>query len=409
MTAQHLFTDFSWRLYERLPQGIDPLINSAQRCSAFFGNLRIPLHRVRGLVPDSDEPRALLIAGAPAALQYLVQHFFSAKPEWENTGSIPIHALPRVLRERAPSVDLVAAQVQRSLAKRLFNEQFLHVPEAVGAQLAVQTNGTTFAGAHKTAKRNIEQVRKQQLGWRVSHHLADFERFYDDMYVPFALNRYGKLAFVRNRHALRRRFRQGGLIWITHEDEIIAGQVFQISNSVLHLLGPGTPQGSAAPVKQGAFSALYVFAAAYAQQRSLRWLDLGASMPSLRDGVLMHKRGWGAILTDRQESAHDLLLRWHNWSESLARFFADTPLIFRDQGALSALTAIREEQGLMPKAITDLQNKFSMPGLHRLYVIAANSQPPLNDSQQGVNGTSSVWMAAPSAPETFRAIAKPSI
>lgn len=402
-----IISSIAWRLYERLPQGADALVASAQDYLKLFANLRVPLYRIHGPSPASDQPRTMLIAGVPASLQYLVQRFCGANPKWESLGSIPIYALPRVLRERAPDVNLVAAQVQRLLAQWLFGEHFLHVPEAVGAQLEVRADGTTFASVHKTAKRNIEHVCKNALAWRISHQLADFERFYDDMYVPFARQRYGALAFVRNRHALRRRFRQGGIIWITHRDEIIAGQIFQIHKSILHLLGPGTPQGSPAPVKQGAFSALYMFAAAYAQQQGLRWLDLGASMPSLRDGVLMHKRGWGATLTERQESSRELLLRWGQWDDELARFFADVPLIFRDQNGLSALTAVPEHEPITAKTTADLQNTLIMPGLYRLYVIASDGQPPPGDGSAA--DTARVWIASPNPPESFRTTALPSV
>jgi hypothetical protein len=369
--------------------------------------MRVPLHRVCGSAQGSDKARSMLIAGAPTAVQYLVQRFFDAETAWQELGSTPIYALPRTLREHAASVDLVVARVQRPLARWLFDEGFVRVPEAVGAQLKVQTNDATFAGAHKTAKRNIEQVRKNQLTWCVSHELKDFEHFYDAMYVPFAIARYGESAFIRNRHALRRRFRQGGLIWIIQQDDIIAGQIFQVNKSVLHLLGPGTFQGSAAPVKQGAFSALYVFAAAYAQQKGLQWLDLGASMPSLRDGVLMHKRGWGAMLTNRHESAHDLVLRWNTFNPSLNQFFADVPLIFRDQEALSALMTLPDQEPITPKLINALQSKFMMPGLHRLYVMTENGGESPAHPEEGSKDTPKICIVKPNPPEIFRATATP--
>lgn len=356
-------------LIEHLPQSVDPWLRAAQRYLLPLLRRRVPLLRASGPVLADGTPGTLLLAGDSATARYLAKRFFAETPAFERIGTASLLRLPAMLPALAEGVDLAVATVPRWLAGRSGDRLWVRVPESVGARLEAKADGSTFAGASRTARRNIELVRKNRLAWSVSHELADFERFYDEMYVPFAQARYGELAFVRDRHALRRRFRQGGLFWIRRDGEIVAGQLFQIEGPSLHVLGPGTPGGSSEPVKLGALSALYLAAAAHAEQNGIRWLDMGGSSPSLRDGVLLHKRGWGAMLADRPESHADLLVRWRSVTPPVAHFLAETPLVVRDGDGFSAVTVWDGQGGIAGSAAT-LRDKLAMPGLRRLHVLA---------------------------------------
>lgn len=354
----------------------------------------MPLLRAEGAaLPDGTRAR-LLLAGDSAGARWLARRFLAGEPAFEAIGATSLLRLPRDLPALAEGVDLAVASVPRWLGRQAGPAPWLRVPEQVGARLAARPDGATYAGASKTARRNIELVRKNGLEWHVSHDPADFERFYDGMYVPFAQARYGELAFVRNRHALRRRFRQGGIFFVRRGEETIAGQLFQIEGPSLHMLGPGTPGGSSEPVKLGALAALYVAAAAYAEREGIPWLDFGGSSPSLRDGVLLHKRGWGAMLADRPESHTDLLVRWPSVGPAVAHFLAETPLVVRDGAGFSAVTA---GDGSGPPA--SLRDKLAMPGLRRLHVLAAGSEPGRLPPAPGQE--TELLVSPPGPPETL--------
>jgi hypothetical protein len=386
-------------LIEHLPQAVDPWMRAAQRYLLPLWHRRVPLLRAEApALPDGSTGR-LLLAGDSATARYLAKRFFTGEPVFEEVGATGLFGLPDALPRLAEDVDLVVATVPRWLGRGEGGERWLRVPESVGAKLAARPDGSTFAQASKTARRNIELVRKNRLEWSASHDPADFDRFYDEMYVPFAKARYGELAFVRNRHALRRRFRQGGLLFIRRDGEIIAGQLFQIEGDSIHVLGPGTPGGSSEPVKLGALSALYLAAAAYAEQNGIPWLDFGGSSPSLRDGVLMHKRGWGAMLADRPESHADLLVRWRSVTPTVARFLTETPLVIRDGDGFSAVAA-SDGAGPIKGHAAALREKLAMPGLRRLHVLATGAAetgrlPP------GPEQETELLVAPPGPPESF--------
>ncbi len=327
----------AFALFERLPPAADGILRRLRRTASVLDGRRLTTERRAG--EGVNGPATLALAGKGASLAYVAERFLPTVATTAATAETTRGDLAAWLREAAAGADLAIAAVPRRTGVSLLRQGFTTVPEAVGARLAVQADGTTFKDASATARRNVRQVEKRGFAWSVTHDIGDFEHFYDRMYVPFARRRYGDLAFVRNRHALRRRFRHGGLLRIDEGGTIIAAQLFKREGDRVEMLGPGTLDGDPGPVKRGAFSALYVFAEAYAREQGLKWLDFGASLPALSDGVLGHKRGWGAEIEPRVEADRDLVLCWQKPTPALVAFLRAHPLIVHADAGLALLAA----------------------------------------------------------------------
>jgi hypothetical protein len=192
------------------------------------------------------------------------------------------------------------------------------VPEAVDLRLAID-QPAPLADANQGVARSIRRVRASGMRYVVAHGPAAFEQFYDDFYCPFLRARFGRQAIIRRRPVLRRLFRQGGILWIWHGSQPIAAQLFQIEDYTLRLIASGAV-GVASLRSARLMSATILFAIDYARAEGLVAVHLGGALPSLRDGVLVHERGWGACLVDRLTSHHDVLVRWPHFDDGVARF-----------------------------------------------------------------------------------------
>jgi hypothetical protein len=71
------------------------------------------------------------------------------------------------------------------------------------------------------------------------------------------------------------------------------------------------------------------------------------------------KRKYGAAVEDKPDNVYDLLVRWNTATPAVMRFLAESPLIFRDGNALSAIHADR----VAPR------EKLLAPGLRRLFTL----------------------------------------
>lgn len=256
-------------------------------------NLRIPVAVLRGSTPRNNSSRTLLVAGDENRTEYMSHRFFEYKPSREEVGKISLWNLPHTLRGLRTSADFTIACVDKLSARLLFDTDYLSVPEWTGLALTVPEDVSALKRGSSSLKEDLRILRLNKLTYRVTRSVSDFESFYHTMYVPFLTNRHGSQAIVRSVDQLRRRFRQGGLIWALKDEQPIAGAVFQLSNKVLRLLVLGTVNGDWVPVKSGALTGLYLFVIKHAKKIGCEHVDLGGSRPSLNDGLLRYKRKWG--------------------------------------------------------------------------------------------------------------------
>ncbi len=376
MVSRQLWTRFDDWLTDSLPQPLENALRSGHRYLMPLMQLRVPLFLLKGLTGLSPTSTGtVLVAGQGVTIEVLARRFFEGEPECEAIGSVSLFTLPCAFARWRNKADLVIARVPRSVAGPMSRGRYLRLPEAVGGRLAVPSDPDDLSDISRSVRSNVQSVLRNALTWTVSHRTEDFEFFYREIYLPFAKGRFGDLAFLRNRHSLRRQFRQGGILWIEHCGMRIAGVLFQTDGSTLRLVSLGALDDRGEARALGALSAIYLFSAAYAREKGLDWVDFGTSLPLLNDSGLMHKRSWGTILTERRESRHDLLLGWGRCGEELIRFLAATPMVIRHGRTFAALGAPGSGTP-NDRSLDLLGRKFLMPGLRRLYVVSLGGARP---------------------------------
>ena len=378
-------TDAAWRLYGRLPE---PVINALGRCLPYVlpcHGLRIPVAILRGATCLDGHPGTMIVAGAEPWVDYLPHRFFKDPPQREVIGKVPLWTLPHILKSLWTSADLTVARLDRLSARLLFNADYLAIPEWVGSWLTVPDDLARRVRATGSIREDMRKIRREGFTAEVSHAEADFEMFYRTMYVPFIRNRHGAQAIIRNAHQLRRWFRRGGLVWVRHGGQRIAGGLVERRDNVILLRALGTADGESEPVKAGALAALYYYEIEYAHTRGCTRVDFGGSRPSLNDGVLRFKRKWGVRLVEKHDVRYDFLLHWNRLDETATTFLSQTPVIFRHQGGLSTVAAINKQAPATEADVWMAYRSMWMPGLHRLYLIATSGwQPGINSPAQAV-------------------------
>lgn len=335
-------------------------------------SLRLPVAVFRGRSRFDGQPRIVVVAGAGDGVNYLIHRFFEDTPQRELVGKAPLWHLAGTLQRWRTTADLTIVRVDRLSARLFFGADYLAVPEWVGATLTVPEDLATLARGHHL-KDDMRVIRRNGLTSDITHTEADFEVFYHTMYVPFIRNRYGDHAVVRSIEWLRRTFRRhGGLQWVRRGGRPIAGRILQRRGPVLKFVVLGKIGGEWAPVKSGATDALYFFGLHHARELGCKLIDLGSCRPSLSDGVLRHKRKWGARLVEQPYAHYDLLVHWNRFSKPVTDFLAHTPLIFRDHGGLSAVTVVDRCEPVTPAEAGKIHHAMWMPGLRRLYLVSAS-------------------------------------
>ncbi|MCC6139563.1 MAG: hypothetical protein IT389_02985 [Nitrospira sp.] len=145
--------------------------------------------------------------------------------------------------------------------------------------MTVLDNIDALVRSRSNIQRDVRRIHRQRFQPVVSLGDEGVESFYQEFYLSLSKVRYQELLVVRTADDLRRR----------------------------------------------------------AQQRGCRVVDFRGSRPTLSDGLLRYKSKWGVCLYEKTDSYHDLFIRWNRASDVVEEFLSMTPLIFRDEGGLSAL------------------------------------------------------------------------
>jgi hypothetical protein len=369
--------DWAWQLYDYIPpqaRGHGRLLLSFLKCLA----PGIPVTILHGRTRLGKRSGAVVTAGSEPWVDYLPDRFFEGSPQREWVGKVPLWALPRTLERLSSSANLVVARVDRLSARLLFNASYLRVPEWVDLWLTVpdDLNSLQRGNHRRDVKNDLRRIRRNGLLYDISHADADLDVFYNDFYVPFVRRRFGKYAYTRNVQPLRYRFHQGGLLWVLHNDRRIAATIFHRQGTVLHSLGIGTIDGSYDVANLGALIATKYYKIKHAHATGCKEINFGGSRPILTDGGLRHKRKWGMRLVEQTESYYEFLVYWKRLDESVLPFLSRSPLILRDRGKLSAVTAIQSEGPATQDEAEKAHRFLWTPGLHRLYLLSASGWQP---------------------------------
>lgn len=406
--SSNLLEHLAWAAFERAPQGTEGLLRfvRAQVLPRFA--LRLPIYRVTGST-RAGAKAAAIFAGYWDDRDFIVNRFFGGSFARVRLGSASVYGLPSVLRSLRSDADLTIARVARSLVAPVFGREQLCVPEAIDGEIALSTTPPALPLTTQTAKHNARVVRDNELTWTVSHDLKDCDKFIATMYEPYLAARHGERGVRKEPYRVRRQFRHGALLLVQHRRVPVAGATVIVDTPALRSGVLGTVDGGKELLKLGVVSALYLFGAEYARQLGLTRFNLGASNPSLVDGVLSHKCAWGARVVDRHESLRDYVLGWNEPTAAVAELLAHTPLIVRDAEGLSVLAALAPplarasspggafERGLAePDDVARLAKHAAAAGLRRVIVLGDPARMP-----------SSVWAVQGVPAEETREAAYP--
>jgi hypothetical protein len=374
------WTNLVWRVYEYLPVRAENYINWCLPYILPFKNLLIPIVILRGRTRMDGHLGTLLVAGVEHEVYYLIQRFFEGEYQRKSLGKVPLWSLVSTLKELRTTVDLTIARIDRLSCRLLFGADYLAVPEWVGSMLTVPEDLESLVRNNDSLKSDLRIVDRNKLTPSISEAEEDFEEFYHRMYVPFICNRHGTQAFIRHFYWMRRAFHQGGILWVLRGGQRISGVLFRRRGNMIQSLAMGTANGQWDLVKKGANFATDLYIVKYSKKLGFKLIEFGGSRPSLNDGVLRYKRKWGMNLVDKQDNWYNYLVYWNRFNESVTSFFSNNPLIFRDNGGLSAISLIHNDEPATQTEAKKIHRSTWMPGLSRLYIIATSGWKTIQDS-----------------------------
>ena len=343
----------------------------------FSKGLVIRLSSYEGRLADSEERLRCLVMGSTFFPADFTSKIYADAPQVTSVVRIPFFLLSAYLRFRRSEYDLCIAVLP-------FERSFLldGVSRFVGHGMVTQKIDTSGGWEEirkrmSRSKRNwINHYRKDpSFELKVSGSDEDIKFFYERMFVPYTLKRYGGHAVVDSYAKIADLVaHQGMLMFLMHEGEPVAASLCQRNGAELEYRRVGVLDGNEAILEAGALMALYYYQIDYAVEHQLSRVDLGQSRAFLTEGVFDNKARWGAHAIPNIYGSTLVHYIFAGPSPQLARAFELCPVIVNQDSGLRALIGHTGEASLAPGQLQAALKGHHLSGIARATVISAEAQ-----------------------------------
>jgi hypothetical protein len=359
----------------RVLRAITPVRRAARAARGFLDRYRLPTWSLEGAERHSGQPLRIFFAGQLENKNYIARLAFGENHTEIECGGMWLWSAYRQAGNNRAGHDLAVVDSDTSLARRLKGSDAFLIPNWIRGEidLAVAVQQIKRSESVKT---DLRKIRQYGLCFEVTKEEREFERFYHDMYLPYANETYAGMMFLMPHEDLRKFMAQSELLWVKNGAEKVAGLMLRSDGVISRAYVLGVKDGDPQYVKSGALGAAYYFAILHLTERGAQRLHLGGSRPFLRDGVLQYKKKWGIRIVDKSPQFF-VLTRTRNTRASLS-FLANNPFFFETEDVLSGAIFNGRDLGIPDVAIHRWRKEFEDMGISHVQVFDAGEERELS-------------------------------
>lgn len=349
----------------RALRAIRPARRAVRAARGFLDIYRLPTWWLEGAERYSGRPLRIFFAGQLENKNYITRLAFAgdhAEVEW---GRMWLWNACRLARNDRAGHDLAIVDSEASLCRRLKGPDVFLLPNWIRGEIDLAVASQQMKRSD-SVKSDLRKIRQQGLRYEVTHEEREFERFYHDMYLPYANQTYAGMMFLMPHADLRKFIPRSELLWVKNDAEEVAGLMLLHDGAIIRAYALGVKNGDPQYVKSGVLAAAYYFSIMHLTERGDRRLHLGGTRPFLCDGVLQYKKKWGIRIVDKSPRFF-VLTRTRNTRASKS-FLVNNPFFFETQDTLGGAIFIGRDSGITDDAIHRWRKEFEDMGISHVQV-----------------------------------------
>ncbi|MDO8684039.1 MAG: hypothetical protein Q7N50_11220 [Armatimonadota bacterium] len=312
------------------------LIN-AKKVLSIAKHARLGLYQVSGACDGHD--LNMMVADDGSALDFISRVFFPDGAHISKKGYISAFTAPSL---KDSGADLVVVGANCLLAERYAKQGYFIVPKWVRLFMSAKEHPDTIIGQMKKStrgdlRRNHRKAIENGFRCEITHDPAWLDCFYDKMYKPYVLHRFGDTAIFRKRGGLKGAFLKGAGLALMKNGDLVGGSVIVVEGKTLHKICMGILQGDESAVRDGASFAMYYYSIELAHSWGCEIINFGHSRPFLSDGALRFKLKWGMDVKDDDDGIGVFAIIAPGASQRGLEALAAHPFYHLHDGALKLL------------------------------------------------------------------------
>ncbi|MEN6372142.1 MAG: GNAT family N-acetyltransferase [Armatimonadota bacterium] len=268
------------------------VLNFGRQSVSLMRHSRLTVYSVEG---DYDGDRLhVLIADDGSTLDYISNLIFPEGSVISKKRYISALKGPDLINSTA---DLVVVGANLLLKDKYIRNGFIIAPKWIQLFLPVDENPYTRLynkgrQARKYFKWMIKKVESGGFHCEIVTDTEWLDEFYDKMYRPYALQRFGNFAVVHKYQKIKRSFQRGAGIIAKRNGVPVAGTIIYHAGDTMHIPHIGIVDGDLSIVREGAAFAMDYYAVRLAHLIGCKRVDFGHSRPFYSDGTLQYKLNW---------------------------------------------------------------------------------------------------------------------
>lgn len=295
-------------------------LNFGKQAASLARHSRLMLYSVEG--ERDGGPLHVLVADDGSTLDYISNLIFPEGSSISKKRSISALKGPELVESNA---DLVVVGANQLLMDRYARRGFYIVPKWMQLFLPVDEHPYTRLynkgrQARKYFKWMIKKVESAGLYCEIVTDPEWLDEFYNKMYQPYALQRFGNFAVVHKYQKIRRAFQRGVGIVAKRDGEPVAGTIIYRAGDTMRIPHVGVGGGDLSIVREGAAFAMDYYAVRLAHLIGCKRVDFGHSHPFLSDGTLQYKLNWHMDVEEDDDGVAVFAIATPGRKESAMRF-----------------------------------------------------------------------------------------
>ncbi|MEN6521532.1 MAG: GNAT family N-acetyltransferase [Armatimonadota bacterium] len=236
----------------------------------------------------------VLIADDGSTLDYISNLIFPEGSVISKKRSISALKGTKLINSAA---DLVVVGANLLLKDKYARRGFIIAPKWIQLFLPVDENPYTRLynkgrQSRKYFKWMIRKAESSSIHCEIVTDTGWLDEFYNKMYQPYALQRFGNFAVVHKYQKIRRSFQRGAGIIAKKNGVPVAGTIIYRAGDTMHIPHIGVVDGDLSIVREGAAFAMDYYAVQLAHLIGCKRVDFGHSRPFHSDGTLQYKLNW---------------------------------------------------------------------------------------------------------------------
>lgn len=335
-----------------------PIIIIYRLIYQFNYKLRSTVWIISGNNP-SKTPLTIIFAGEDQNKNYIARLAFDDSYSEKFIGRTWKWNLTRIVNKRAQDCSLMVFEVDEAFPGIFDSKKTFFIPRWIGQETDISPDNSWLI-------KYKNQVNKYNLQYEVTNERYQFDKFYNDMYLPYITKAHGNNAVVASYYEKEKCFKNGDLLFIKKDKEFIGGELIVYEKNGPRLAGLGVKDGNTDYLKVGVMVAIYYFAIKYLKQKGYKKLHFGSARAFLNDGALRYKKRWRLQIVKDKDIG--FLVKPLSMTVGVKDFFLRNPFIYLDQGKFYGAIFMENDQLHSKEDLEKVYKDHYQKGLSKLNI-----------------------------------------